>query len=427
MKIFETDRDSADDILDALSPKATGPDTEIEKIVRNIVADVRSRGDEALIELGRKFDSPNLNSLRVSEDEFKEAYDTIDKDLLLAIRTAKHNIETFHRKQLQNSWMDVQNGFIYGQVIRPIEKVGFYAPGGLAAYPSTVLMAAVPGMVAGVKQLVMCAPAQKNGKMHGAMLVAAKECGVNDVFKIGGAQAIAAMAFGTESVVKVDKIVGPGNAFVAEAKRQVFGIVGIDQLAGPSEILVVADETSNSEYVAADLLSQAEHAKDSRCVLVTDSRKVADAVLKEIKSQLETALRRDFMRASLDSAGVVVIAKSIEECAGIANTFAPEHLELAVAEPWELLKKIKNAGTIMLGNYTPVPLCDYAAGPNHTLPTSGTARFSSALSVDEYVKKSGLLSYSQKALKGIAPTVIKMATCEGFDAHANTIKIRTSD
>ncbi len=310
--------------------------------------------------------------------------------------------------------------------MRPIEKVGFYAPGGLAPYPSTVLMTAVPGVVAGVKTLVMCCPAQKDGKVSPAMLVAAKECGVSDVFKIGGAQAMAAMAFGTNTVPKVDKIVGPGNQYVTEAKRQLFGYVGIDQLAGPSEILVLADDSANPVYVAADMLSQAEHASDSRCVLITTSRRVADETLKEIKRQSETAPRRQFIDESLGKYGVVVIARGIDEAIDLANAFAPEHLELALADPWSILGEIRNAGTIMLGHQTPVPLCDFAAGPNHTLPTNGTARFSSALSVDEFVKKSGLLAYSAKALRDIAPTVLELAAAEGFDAHANTIRVRTS-
>lgn len=424
MRILETDRDPAAEILSALTSEAQGPDPELQETVRKIIADVRERGDAALLELGRKFDSPDLSSIRADESEFEDAYATIRPELLEAIRAAKSNIEAFHRKQLQNSWMDMHEDFTYGQLIRPIERVGFYAPGGLAPYPSTVLMTAVPGLVAGVGTLVMCCPAQKDGRASGPMLVAAKECGVSDVFKIGGAQAAAAMAFGTNTVPKVDKIVGPGNQWVTEAKRQLFGYVGIDQLAGPSEILVLADDTANPTFVAADILSQAEHGPDSRCVLVTTSRRLADEVLKEIKTQTETAPRKHYISESLDKLGVVVIAKSLDECIDLANTFAPEHLEIALAEPWETVRKIRNAGTVMVGHYTPVPLCDFAAGPNHTLPTSGTARFSSALSVDDFIKKSGLLSYTRKALKKIAPTVFELAQAEGFDAHANTIRVR---
>jgi len=286
------------------------------------------------------------------------------------------------------------------------------------------MMTAIPATIAGVSRLVMCAPAQKNGKIHGPMLVAARECGVSEVFKVGGAQAIAAMAYGTSSVPRVDKIVGPGSGFVAEAKRQVFGIVGIDQIAGPSEIVVLADDTANPAYIAADILSQAEHGEDSRCALFTDSRGLADAVLREIKAQTDTAPRAEYIRESLEKFGIIIIGRDMDECIGLANIFAPEHLEIAITEPWEALRKIKNAGSIMVGQYTPVPLCDFAAGPNHVLPTGGTARFSSALSVDDFVKKSGLLSYTKKALTDIALTVEEIANAEGFDAHANTIRVR---
>jgi len=427
MKILETDRDPASEIRAAMLPPEVGPDPQIEQTVREIIADVKARGDLALLELGRKFDSLELTGLKVTDDEFDVAYRTIEPGLLNAIRVAKSNIEQFHSKQMQNSWMEMHDDFTYGQVVRPIEKVGFYAPGGLAPYPSTVLMTAVPGIVAGVGQMVMCAPVQRDGKIHGPMLAAARECGVQDVFKIGGAQAIAAMAFGTGSVPKVDKIVGPGNAYVTEAKRQVYGLVGIDQLAGPSEILVLADDSANPAYVAADLLSQAEHAHDSRCALITNSRQLADAVLNEIKRQAESAARVDCIKSSLDEFGIVVICHDLGECIDLANAFAPEHLEIALDDPWDVLGKIKNAGTIMLGHYTPVPLCDYAAGPNHTLPTSGTARFSSPLGVDDFIKKSGLLAYTKDALKRIAPTVVELASCEGFEAHANTVRIRVQD
>lgn len=427
MRILETDRDSAKDILAALTSEAQGPDPALQETVRGIIADVRARGDAALLELGRKFDSPDLQSLLATEQEFEAAYASVTPALLQAIRKAKSNIEAFHRKQLQNSWMDMHEDFTYGQIIRPIEKVGFYAPAGLATYPSTVLMTAVPAIVAGVTTLVMCCPAQKDGSISPAMLVAARECGLTAVFKIGGAQAAAAMAFGTESVPKVDKIVGPGNQWVTEAKRQLFGYVGIDQLAGPSEILVLADDSANPAYVAADLLSQAEHGPDSRCVLVTTSRRIADETLREVKKQTETAPRKGYIEESLDKFGVVIIAKDLAEAIDLANTFAPEHLELALAEPWETVRKIKNAGTVMVGHYTPVPLCDFAAGPNHTLPTMGTARFSSALSVDDFVKKSGLLSFTPNAITEIAPTVLELAQTEGFDAHANTVRVRLAD
>ncbi len=424
MKIFETGRDSASDIVSALTTEAQGPDPALQNTVREIITDVRERGDDALLEMGRKYDSPELQSIRVTEDEFAAAYHSIKPELLDAIRTAKGNIERFHRKQLQNSWIDMAEDFTYGQIVRPLEKVGFYAPGGLAPYPSTVLMTAVPGVVAGVGTLVMCCPAQKDGSASGPMLVAAKECGVTDIFKVGGAQAAAAMAFGTDSVPKVDKIVGPGNQYVTEAKRQLFGYVGIDQIAGPSEILVLADDSANPDYVAADILSQAEHGPHSPCAMITTSRQLADAVLREVQKQTEAALRKDYIKESLEGYGVIVIARNIDECIDLANIFAPEHLEIAMADPWEVVRKIKNAGMIMLGHYTPVPLCDFAAGPNHTLPTSGTARFSSPLGVDDFIKKSGLLAYTKGALRKIAPVVTEIADAEGFDAHANTIRIR---
>ena len=424
MRILETERDSADIVLAALSPADVGPNVELERTVREIIADVRARGDEAVLELGRKFDSPDLDGLQVAEEDFEAAYESIKPELLTAIRTAKSNIETFHRKQIQNSWIDMQEDFVYGQVVRPIEKVGIYTPGGLAPYPSTVLMTAVPALVAGVSTTVMCAPVQSDGKVHGPMLVAARECGVKSVYKAGGAQAIAALAYGTRTIPRVDKIVGPGSSFVAEAKRQVFGVVGIDQIAGPSEILILADDTSNPAHAAADILSQAEHAADSRCALITPSRTLANEVIKEIKRQTEGAARREYITQSLERYGVMVIARDLDECIRLTNIFAPEHLEIMLDQPWETAKKIKNAGTIMVGGYTPVPLCDFAAGPNHTLPTGGTARFSSALSVDDFVKKSGLLSFSEKALREIAPTVIEMAAAEGFEAHANTVRIR---
>ena len=426
MRILETDRDPVDDVLSALSSASSEPNDKVRQIVSSIINDVKSRGDEVLLELGRKFDSPDLNSIRVTQEEFEEAYASIKPELLDAIRTAKSNIEAFHRKQVQNSWMDMHENFVYGQIVRPLQKVGIYAPAAKAPLPSTVLMTSIPAKVAGVEQVVLCCPAREGGKVAGPMLVAANECGVDMVFKIGGAQAAAALAFGTESVPRVDKIVGPGNIYYTEAKRQLFGFVGIDQLAGPSEILVLADDSANPVFVAADILSQAEHAPDSRCVLITQSRKLADAVIKEVRAQAESAERKDYIQSSLDDFGVVVIGRDLEDCISLANFFAPEHLEICLSEPWEALKKIKNAGTIMVGHYTPVPLCDFAAGPNHTLPTGGTARFSSALSVDDFIKKSGLLSYTKDALTKIAPTVLEMAQAEGLPAHGNTVKLRTS-
>ncbi len=424
MKILETERDPRDKILAALTTEAAGPDEDLAQAVRNILEDVRARGDEALLDLGRRFDSPDLSDIKVSKEEMEEACRSIGQPLLDAIRTAKSNIEEFHRNQVRQSWIDTQEDRAYGQLVRPLDTVGVYAPAAQAPLPSTVLMTAVPARVAGVRRIILCSPAQRDGRINNAMLAAAYECGITEVFKIGGAQAAAAMAFGTDTVPRVEKIVGPGNPYFVEGKRQLYGIVGIDQLAGPSEILVLADETANPSFVAADILSQAEHAPDSRCVVVTDSRQLADRIIQEVKAQITCAARSTVIQKALDEHGLVVIARDIDECADLASIFAPEHLELAVQDPWEIVGKIRNAGTIMLGHFTPVPLCDFAAGPNHTLPTGGTARFGSPLGVDDFTKRSGLLWYSKKALGKIAPTVLELARAEGLDAHANTIRIR---
>ncbi|HOM70799.1 MAG TPA: histidinol dehydrogenase [Armatimonadota bacterium] len=424
MKIFEIGRDSQAEIDAALAPPERPATEAVEESTKSIIADVKSRGDQALLELGQRFDSPELTSIAVTEDEFQDAYEKIDTKLIAAIRRAKANIEEYHRKQLKQSWIDVRDGITLGQIIRPIERVGMYAPGGKAPYPSTVLMTAVPAKVAGVPFFVMCSPAQADGKMDPLTLIAARESGVDSVFKIGGAQAIAAMAYGTATVPKVDKIVGPGNPYVAEAKRQLFGVVGIDMIAGPSEIMVIADNSAEPHFVAIDLLSQAEHAEDSRIVLVTITRDMADKILAEVKRLRSTAARREIIAESLSENGVVVLARTHEEAAELANQFAPEHLELMVSDPWAMLPLIKNAGAIMMGRYSPVPLGDYAAGPSHTLPTAGTARFSSPLGVDDFIKRSSLVSYSRDALREIAATVIDLAEAEGFTAHADSVRIR---
>jgi histidinol dehydrogenase len=424
MKIFESGRDPQEAIDAVLAPPETPSTQSVEDAVRSIIADVHARGDEALLELGRKFDSPEIASLAVSEEEFQAAYDSVSPKLVGAIRRAKTNIEEYHKKQLRTSWIDVQGGVTLGQIIRPIERVGLYAPGGKAVYPSSVLMTAIPAKVAGVPHFVMCSPAQANGGVDPLMLVAARESGIDAVFKIGGAQAVAAMAFGTPTVPKVDKVVGPGNPFVTEAKRQLYGIIGIDMMAGPSEIMIVADASADPVYVAADVLSQAEHADDSRTVLVLTDRQLADRVLNEVKRQKADSPRREIIDKSLEEFGAVIIARSVEEAAEMVNRFAPEHLELLVGDPWSVLPLIKNAGAIMMGPYSPVPLGDYAAGPSHTLPTGGTARFSSPVTVDDFLKKSSLVSYNKESLDEIASTVIELAEAEGFYAHANTIKAR---
>ena len=427
MKIFEIGRDSQAEIDEALAVPDRPSSEAVEETVKEIIADVRARGDQALLELGQRFDSPNISSITVSEDEFQSAYDSIDPRLLDAVRRAKANIEDYHKKQLRESWIDVKDGIILGQLIRPIERVGVYVPGGKAPYPSSVLMTALPAKVAGVPLVVMCSPAQADGKINPLMLVAARECGVDAVFKTGGAQAIAAMAYGTAVVPKVDKVVGPGNPFVTEAKRQLFGIVGIDMMAGPSEIMIVADDTAEAHYIALDLMAQAEHAEDSRAVLVTVSRALADAVLNEIKRLKPKAARKDIISESLQENGVVMIVRTLDEAAQIVNRVAPEHLELMVSDPWAMVPLVKNAGAIMLGQFTPVALGDYAAGPSHTLPTGGTARFSSPVTVDDFIKKSSLVSYSRDALRELAATVIDLAQAEGFEGHANSVKIRMKE
>lgn len=427
MKIFEIGRDPQQEIDAALAPPERPATEQVEQITREIVADVRARGDEALLELGRKFDSANLSSIAAGEGEFQAAYESVEPKHLAAIRRAKANIEEFHRKQLRQSWIDVRDGTVVGQIIQPIERVGLYAPGGKAAYPSSVLMTAVPAKVAGVPFFIMCSPAQADGNIDPLMLIAAREAGVDAVYKVGGAQAVAAMAYGTDTVPKVDKVVGPGNPFVTEAKRQLYGVVGIDMMAGPSEIMIVADDTSDPRFVAADLLSQAEHAEDSRAVLVTVSRALADTVLQAVKQLKSVAPRGELISESLAANGVVVIARTIEEAALLVNRFAPEHLELLVTDPWAVLPLIRNAGAIMLGAYSPVPLGDYAAGPSHTLPTGGTARFSSPVTVDDFQKKSSVVSYNREALREVAQTVIDLAEAEGFLAHADSIRIRMSE
>jgi len=426
MKIFEIGRDPQTEIDEALAPSERPAAEEVEQITKQIITDVRERGDQALIELGQRFDSPDLSSIVATESEFDAAYEHVEPRLIAAIRRAKASIEDYHKKQLRQSWIDVKDGITLGQIIRPIERVGLYAPGGKATYPSSVLMTAVPAKVAGVPFFVMCSPAQSNGEIDPLMLIAAREAGIDAVFKVGGAQAVAAMAYGTETVPKVDKIVGPGNPYVTEAKRQLFGVVGIDMIAGPSEIMIVADDSADPHYIAADMVSQAEHAGDSKSVLITISRTLADRVLAEIKHLRSIAARKEIISESLAENGIVIISRTVDEAAQLVNQFAPEHLEIMTSDPWAMLPLIRNAGAIMLGQYSPVPLGDYAAGPSHTLPTGGTARFSSPVTVDDFIKKSSLISYSRDALREAAPTIIDLAEAEGFFAHADSIKIRVN-
>ena len=393
--------------------------------VSEIIKNVRAKGDEALFEYSRKFDRVELSSLEVTKDEIENALNLVEPEFIEILREAKENIYAFHSRQVRNSFLiSEKEGVIIGQKVIPIEKVGLYVPGGTAAYPSSVLMNAIPAKIAGCDEIVMVTPPAKDGSVAPAILAAASVAGVDRIFKVGGAQAVAALAYGTESVPSVDKIVGPGNAYVAEAKKQVFGRVSIDMIAGPSEILVIADKDNDPICVAADLLSQAEHDKNATAVLVTDSRELAAAVSLELERQIPMLSRAEIARASVDNNGKIIITEDIDEAIFVANGLAPEHLELCLDDPFKYLDKIKNAGSIFMGKYCPEALGDYFAGPNHTLPTSGTARFSSPLSVDDFVKKTQFSYYTKDALEAVAKKVEFFANKEGLGAHAKSAVIR---
>ena len=398
---------------------------DVNAIVKDILDDVKLRGDQALYDYNKKFDNVSLSSLQVTEKEIEDAFNRLDKELLEVIRYSHENIVRYHTKQKRNDFLDKDtDGVILGQIINPIEKVGIYVPGGTAAYPSTVLMNAVPAKVAGVEEIVMVTPPNEDGTISDVILAAAKIAGVTKIFKVGGAQAVAALSYGTETIPAVYKIVGPGNIFVAMAKKMVFGEVAIDMVAGPSEVLIISDDSSDPVHIAADLLSQAEHDKLAACILVTTSEELAKSVAIEIESQLAELPRQEIARESINNNGKIIIAKSIEEAILISNEIAPEHLELAVMDPFALLSKIKNAGSIFLGHNTPEPLGDYLAGPNHTIPTSGTAKFASPLSVDDFIKKSSVIYYSKEALEKVKDKVILFAESEGLTAHANSVRKR---
>ena len=403
--------------------------SNVEGVVSEIIANVINNKDKALFEYCEKFDKATLSSLEVTSEEIDEAFASVDKEFVTIIEEAAENIRNFHKRQVRNSFVISENeGVVTGQKVMPIEKVGLYVPGGTAAYPSTVLMDSIPAKIAGCSEIVMVTPPMKNGKVNPVILAAAKIAGVDRIFKVGGAQAIAALAYGTESVPKVDKIVGPGNAYVAEAKKQVFGKVNIDMIAGPSEILVVADSTCNPAYVAADLLSQAEHDRMASAVLVTDSYDFAEKVSFELEKQIPQLPRAEIARYSIDNNGKIIVAENnLMLAIDIANEIAPEHLEICVDNPFDYLDKIKHAGSIFMGKYCPEALGDYFAGPNHTLPTSGTARFSSPLSVDDFVKKSQFTYYTREALSKVADKVSYFAKKEGLDAHAKSATIRFED
>ena len=421
IKIFKDDLKSREEIFSVKTEKR-----DVSSIVSGIIEKVKKEGDKAIIELCEKFDKAKLSTLKVSEKEIEDAYNSVDKEFIKTLEFASKNIYEFHLKQKREGFeIKRSSGEIVGQKIIPIERAGIYVPGGTAAYPSTVLMDSIPAIVAGCSRVVMVTPPNQKGEINPYILASAKVAGVTEIYKVGGAQAIAALAYGTESIPKVDKIVGPGNAFVAEAKKQVFGEVSIDMIAGPSEILVIADGKSNKSYVAADLLSQAEHDKMASAVLVTDSYDFAIEVQAEIERQLALLERNEIARASIDDYGKIIVTEDIEKAIDVANQIAPEHLEICLDNPFDYLDKIKHAGSVFLGRYCPEAVGDYLAGSNHTLPTSGTARFSSPLSVDDFIKKTQYIYYDENALSSVANKVDLFAKKEGLTAHAKSATIRT--
>ena len=398
---------------------------DVEKIVADIIADVAQNGDKAVKAYCLKFDGASLSDLMVSEEEIKEAVESVEPEFLRILKTAAENIRAFHEKQVRTSFIiNDKDGIVMGQKVTPVDVAGLYVPGGTAAYPSTVLMDAIPAKIAGVKNLVMVTPPNKDGKINPVILASAYVAGVDKIFKVGGAQAVAALAYGTESIPKADKIVGPGNAFVAEAKRQVYGMVSIDMIAGPSEILIVADEKSNPRHLAADLLSQAEHDKMASAVLVCNSMELAKGVSDELEKQIPLLERSEIARCSIDNNGKIIVADNLSDAIDVSNRIAPEHLELCMDNPFDYLDKVKHAGSIFMGRNCPEALGDYLAGPNHTLPTSGTARFSSPLSVDDFVKKTQYTYYTRDALLKVKDDVAYFATKEGLTAHAKSALVR---
>ncbi len=425
IKILDATGEGSSEILKDILDRGDKESNEITKSVMEILEGVEKDGDEALKEFTKRFDGVEIDDFLVSQDEIEAAYLQCDEDFIKAMKRAKENIWDYHQKQLKESWItNKQSGIILGQLYNPMEKVGIYVPGGTAAYPSSVLMNAIPAKVACVGKIIMVTPPLKDGTVNKNILAAARIAGVDKVYKAGGAQAVAALANGTQTIEKVDKIVGPGNIYVAAAKRLVFGKVDIDMIAGPSEVLIVADETANPRYVAADLLSQAEHDVLASSILVTTSAEIAKAVAKEVEIQTKTLSRNEIIEKSLGDYGAIVVVNSLDDAIKFANEIAPEHLEMAVKDPFSTIGKIKNAGAIFLGEYSPEPLGDYFAGPNHTLPTSGTARFFSPLGVDDFVKKSSLVYYDRKNLEQVKDDIMKIAQKEGLDAHANSVAVR---
>lgn len=426
MRILKLTEDTRKDILQNLLKRSPNNYGEFEGRVNAIIEEVRNNRDQAVFNYTKQFDGADINAgnILVTEEEIAEAYEQVDTTLLAVIRKSLVNIKKYHEKQVQNSWFTTEDGIILGQKVTALATVGVYVPGGKAVYPSSVLMNVLPAKVAGVDRIVMCTPPGKDGKVYPSTLVAAKEAGVDEIYKVGGAQAIAAMAFGTESVPKVDKIVGPGNIYVALAKKAVFGYVSIDSIAGPSEILVLADETANPRYVAADLLSQAEHDEMASAILITTSQKLAEEVSAEIDQFVAELSRKEIIQKSLDNYGYILVADNMEEAIDTVNAIASEHMEIVTADPFHVMTKIRNAGAIFIGEYSSEPLGDYFAGPNHVLPTNGTAKFFSALSVDDFIKKSSIISYSREALEKVHKDIEKFAECEKLTAHANSIRVR---
>ncbi|MCI6537515.1 histidinol dehydrogenase [uncultured Eubacterium sp.] len=430
MRTLKLTKETIQNILTDLLKRSPNNYTQYESSVNEIIANVRSNGDQAVFDYTQKFDGATVTAenIEVTEAEIAEAYEQVDPKLLEVIRKAKENIRVYHEKQKQYSWFDSSiPGTMLGQKVTPIAKAGVYVPGGKAVYPSSVLMNIMPAKVAGVEEIIMTTPCNKEGKVNPSTLVAAKEAGADRVFKVGGAQAIAALAFGTESIPKVDKIVGPGNIYVALAKKAVFGHVSIDSIAGPSEILVLADETANPRFVAADLLSQAEHDELASAILITTSEKLAEEVSKEVDGFCEVLSRKAIIEKSLENYGYILIAPDMDTAIETANEIASEHMEIVTANPFEVMTKIKNAGAIFLGEYSSEPLGDYFAGPNHVLPTNGTAKFFSPLSVDDFIKKSSIISYSRDALHAVYKDIAQFADCEQLTAHANSIRVRFED
>ena len=430
MRIVTLSKESRQNLLDSLLKRSPGNYGQYQDTVQEIVDRVKTKGDQALFELTRKFDWEGIDAsnVKVTEAEVQEAYDTIDPQLVETIRKSLKNIREYHEKQKQYSWFDTTpEGTMLGQKVTPLASAGVYVPGGKAVYPSSVLMNIVPAKIAGVAHVVMCTPCNKEGKVNPAVLVAAKEAGADEVYKVGGAQAIAAMAFGTESIPKVDKITGPGNIFVALAKKAVSGFVSIDSIAGPSEILVLADETATPRYVAADLLSQAEHDELASAILITTSKELAEKVSKEVDGFVKVLERAPIIQKSLDNYGYILLADNMEDAIDAANAIASEHLEIITKNPFDTMTRIRNAGAIFLGEYASEPLGDYFAGPNHILPTNGTARFFSPVNVDDFIKKTSIISYSRQALEKVHNQIETFAKSEGLTAHANSIKVRFED